>query len=284
MSLTDKALLVQLNASQWSARKLDQRRTEEIAATHGVASRVGRYNKDLLPSTDMLSKVIAKTAFIRNYVATNTLPWGMDGTRILPAKHYHEFQTGLSPHVQDWEQLVDAFVAEYPRLVGEAQAHLRDLFDANEYPDASDIRGKFRIGVTYLPLPSTDFRVSLGEHEIEEIRRSVEERLNEAGVAAQRNIWDRLLERVDTIKTKMADPSAIFHSSLIEGTRELCDLVGKLNYMNDPQIEEMRNRVYSELGSLTPDVLRTDPVQRQDAAASAAKLADRMRAYIGAGT
>lgn len=281
MSLIDKALLVQFTTSQWTARKIDRRRTEEIASTHGVSSRVGRYNKDLLPSTDLLTKVVAKTAYIRKFVTDNTLPWGLDGTRILPVKNYYEFQTGFSQQVVEWEALVNEFVAEYPRLVNEAQAHLRDMFDANEYPDANDIRGKFRIGIVVLPVPSTDFRVSLAQYEVDEIRKSVEERLTQANVAAQRDIWERLYERVSAIKTKMADPSAMFHASLIDGTRELCDLVGKLNYDNDEAIEEMRQRVYSELGTLVPDALRTDPDLRRNTADTAAKIMDRMRAYMG---
>ena len=43
MKLSDKALLVQLNISQWTARKYDKRATEQVAQQNGSASQAGRY-------------------------------------------------------------------------------------------------------------------------------------------------------------------------------------------------------------------------------------------------
>ena len=43
MNLNDRALLVQLTISQWSARKLDKRATKEVAQNHGaIDAEIGR--------------------------------------------------------------------------------------------------------------------------------------------------------------------------------------------------------------------------------------------------
>ena len=57
MNLSDRALLVQLSISQWTARKFDKKVTNDVANTHGVASSAGRYNKALLPMNDLLDRV-----------------------------------------------------------------------------------------------------------------------------------------------------------------------------------------------------------------------------------
>ena len=41
MKLSDKALLVQLNISQWTARKYDKKATEQVAATYNSAVQAG---------------------------------------------------------------------------------------------------------------------------------------------------------------------------------------------------------------------------------------------------
>ena len=47
MKLSDKALLVQLSISQWTARKYDKRATEQVNNANNAAMTAGRYNKSL---------------------------------------------------------------------------------------------------------------------------------------------------------------------------------------------------------------------------------------------
>ena len=46
--LSRKAVLVSVNISQWTARKLDREVTDEVNASHGAQKDAGRYNKLLL--------------------------------------------------------------------------------------------------------------------------------------------------------------------------------------------------------------------------------------------
>ena len=45
MKLSDRALLVQLNISTWSANKLDKEISNETNAIKGVQQNAGRYHK-----------------------------------------------------------------------------------------------------------------------------------------------------------------------------------------------------------------------------------------------
>jgi len=65
MNLNDRALLVQLSISQWTARKFDKRVTRDVASSHGTTIDVGRYNKVLLPMNDLLDRVHKKSTHIR---------------------------------------------------------------------------------------------------------------------------------------------------------------------------------------------------------------------------
>ncbi len=83
MNLSDRALLVQLTISQWTARKYDKKATQEVATTFNTSKDAGRYNKSLLPMNDYLDRVHKKTTHIREKFYKNTLPWGMEGTMML---------------------------------------------------------------------------------------------------------------------------------------------------------------------------------------------------------
>ena len=93
MNLSDRALLVQLSISQWTARKYDKKVTQDVASSHGVSTSAGRYNKVLLPMNDLLDRVHKKSTLIRTKFYENTLPWGIEGTMMLPSANYLKFVT-----------------------------------------------------------------------------------------------------------------------------------------------------------------------------------------------
>jgi hypothetical protein len=96
VNLNDRALLVQLSISQWTARKYDKRITKEVAHSNNTAVEAGRYNKSLLPMNDYLDRVHKKSTHIRNKFYDNTLPWGLEGTMMLPSANYLNFMTEFS--------------------------------------------------------------------------------------------------------------------------------------------------------------------------------------------
>ena len=120
MKLSDKALLVQLNVSQWTARKYDKRATEQVAQQNNTLISAGRYNKSLLPMNDYLDNVHKKTTAIRAKYYANTLPWGIEGTMLLPSANYLNFMTEFRNEKAEWKKLVDNFWDEYPRLKQDA--------------------------------------------------------------------------------------------------------------------------------------------------------------------
>ena len=116
MNLSDRALLVQLSISQWTARKYDKKVTQDVASTHGVTTAAGRYNKVLLPMNDYLDRVHKKSTLIRTKFYENTLPWGIEGTMMLPSANYLKFVTEFRREKGEWQYLVDEFERNYPQL------------------------------------------------------------------------------------------------------------------------------------------------------------------------
>ena len=280
MNLNDRALLVQLKVSQWTARKYDKKATKEVADSNGTTTAAGRYNKSLLPMNDLLDNIHKKTTFIRAKYYENTLPWGMDGTQMLPTSNYLNFMAEFRKERGEWNILVSNFIHGYDSMVLDAQRILGSLYDHRDYPSATDLRSKFDMDVAVFPIPSSDFRVSIASDELTRIQQDVERRVKDAEQAALKDVWTRLYERVKHMAEKLADPKAIFRDSMVENAREICALLPRLNFSDDPHLETMRQQVEASLIK-HPDALRNDPDLRRDTAAEAKKIMDAMGAFMG---
>jgi len=281
MNLNDRALLVQLSISQWTARKYDKKATRQVADANGTTMDAGRYNKALLPMNDLLDHVHKKTTHIRQKFYDNTLPWGIEGTMMLPTANYLSFMSEFRKERDDWNSLVNNFVGNYDSMVRDAQRILGSLYDPADYPSSVDIRNKFNMDMAVFPVPSTDFRVSIGSEELTRIQQDVERRVKDAERTAMLDVWQRLFDRVKHMAEKLADPKAIFRDSMIENARELCSLLPRLNFNDDPNLEALRQDVEGKLIK-HPDALRNDPDLRRDTAAEAKKIMDAMSVFMGA--
>lgn len=280
MNLNDRALLVQLSVSQWTARKYDKKVTQEVASANGVASGVGRYNKSLLPMNDMLDNVHKKTTHIRTKFYENTLPWGIEGTMMLPTANYLRFMTDFRKEKSEWELLVNRFIWDYPKLKADAQRILGSLYNEADYPTVDELKTKFKMDMAIFPVPATDFRVQIASDELTRIQQDVEARVKTAQSTAMNEVWTRLYERVKNMAEKLADPSAIFRDSLVENTRELCALLPRLNFADDPHLEQMRQDVEASLLK-HPEALRNDLDLRRDTADEAKAIMDKMKSFMG---
>jgi hypothetical protein len=280
MNLNDRALLVQLNVSQWTARKYDKRASKEVTTAHGASSAAGRFNKSLLPMNDKLDNIHKKTTLIRTKYYENTLPWGMDGTMMLPTANYLSFMSEFRSEKGDWYSLVQDFLNDYDQMKVDAQRILGSLYDHADYPPVLELRHKFNMDMAVFPVPSSDFRVSIASEELTRIQQDVERRVKDAEQTALKDVWQRLYDRVKHMAEKLADPKAIFRDSMLENTKEICALLPRLNFSDDPHLEAMRQQVEASLIK-HPEALRNDPDLRRDTAAEAKKIMDAMGAFMG---
>lgn len=281
MNLNDRALLVQLNVSQWTARKYDKKVTQQVADANNTGAQAGRYNKSLLPMNDYLHVVHQRTTEIRKSYYTNTLPWGIEGTQLLPTANYLSFMTEFRAAKSEWEVLVMQFMNNYDALRRKARGFLGQLYNDADYPSVGEVGQKFKIDMAVFPVPNADFRVSIGSEELTRIQSDVELRVKEAGMVAMKEVWSRLFHHVEHIAERLADPAAIFRDSMLESATETCSLLTKLNMLDDPDLEHMRALVEAKLTGHHPESLRNDPDLRRETAATAKDIMDQMSVFMG---
>ena len=267
------ALLVELNVSQWTARKLDRSTTDELVSNkHAQAKGAARVNKNLFAGRTELEVVGQHVTETRSFVYDNTLPWSDSGIRLLPSTKFMDFNAKLQQAEDKFYGLVTEFVTVYPSLITAQAMALGDMFNRNDYPQPTDIEHRFNFNVNYMPVPASgDFRVDIGNDAQEELRKKLSSLADERVEYAMKDIKGRLLEHLKRMSDRLsidyvsgeAKPRK-FHDSLLDGAHDLCDLASSLNIINDPQLDDARKALKKAIGGIDVKDLRKDVGARND--------------------
>lgn len=270
MSIQNASMLIDLNISTWTGRKLDKRVSEEIDHAKGTKVKAGNYNKQLLAGADKLAEVQKIVGQIRTWHYEQTLPWSDGGSRLLPMKNFFDYKNTLASLEQEFEAAVRDFLKEYPQLVSNSAFALGALFDRDEYPDVGDIEHKFKFRYAFMPLPEAgDFRVDCGDTVKQELEAQYKEFYDNKLKEAMTDMWNRLHETLTHMSDKLSNSeqprklkngeavhTKIFRDSMVENAVELCGLLTKLNVSNDTQLELARQKLEKAIHGVDAKTLR----------------------------
>jgi hypothetical protein len=276
-------MVVTLQIGQWSARKHDRKITDEVNNSHNAASDAGRYNKQLASKSflEPIQKVVSK---LRDYHYRHTLPWGENSERLLTTDMYEEYVKEVRNMKQEFEREVAVFIRKFDDVLLEAKVKLNGMFNPNDYPSHGELQNKFYVRTTFLPVPETDFRVTLSDEELETLRAGVELEFKTRTADATKDLWTRIYEQLTHMKDRLTsvtkdektgqDKPAVFRDSLFDNLKELVDVLPKLNITKDPAIEDACTQLSGLL--VDPDLVRNHANVR---AAKADEVGDMLNKF-----
>lgn len=276
--LQNNSIVVSLSVSQWTARKLDKKITDEVNSTHAASDDAGRYNKLLVAKefTEAVSKVVNKA---RTFHYTNTLGWGDNNERLLPSANYFSYVTEMNLLRSEFDNAVAAFLKNYDNVISDAQRRLNGMFKLSDYPSRSEITEKFSFRTSFFPVPDTDFRVQLDSKEVDKLREALGAEINNRLADAVKGIWERINTQLLHMREKLSDSKAVFRDSLFENLNELVELLPKLNVTNDKAINDICTQMKKL--SVNPDVVRTDVKLRAQKAEEVQNVMDKFGSFFG---
>lgn len=277
-TLSNKALLVVLNISQWTGRRHDRQATETVENAHKSERNVGNYTKKLLPGAKELEEIQRLSSYLRQFFYQETLPWYTDGSRILSSKNYLDFTQAFKKKKSEFDEAVKNFLEVYPVLKEEARAKLGDLYRDSEYPSQIYLKAAFSCEISFLPIPDIqDFRVDILEDE----RHAFERRMKETESNALKEIWNRLHDTVFNAAQRLQRPEARLRESLVENIKQVCLVLPKLNFADDPKLEQMRQEVEKVVASIDISDCKDSISTRQQAAQDLESVMNKMYAFMG---
>jgi hypothetical protein len=287
--LSRKATLVAVVISQWTARRLDRKVTNEVIHQHNAVNDAVRVNK-LLIEAKRLEKLNSIVSQARQLHYALTKPWCDEGMRILPNVLHTKFANEFRVLKRDFAAAADEFCQDYPRFVEERKLALNGLFNAADYPSASEIRSKFKLDTKVFPVPEADdFRSDvLDADTVEDIRRELVETsdkvLSDAMLDTKTQIVKvvkHMSERLTEYDNKQKGDRTAFKNSLVENVRELAELLPAFNFDNDPAFDALIKRIQKELCTEDADTLRKHDGVREAVQKSADDILKDVESLLG---
>lgn len=269
MSLTNRAVIFELNISQFIGKKQDKKSSEEITNSKSATRNAASVSKHLFADVKELEDIGKFVSQVRRDFYEKTLPWADNGQRLVPMEIFLELNDWLSTQKVEFFRLVDDFVSKYNDLVSMQSMKLGLLFDPDEYPSAGTIRERFRFSVVCSPVPdSKDFRIEVEQSVKDALMEKYEQAFQERSQQAMRDLWTRLHTQLAAMSERLADESdgksKIFRNSLVDNAVSLCNLLKDLNVENDPLLEEARQQLQETITGVTPDDLRNNKHIKRD--------------------
>lgn len=277
MSLAKAAVLVELNISSWSGRKLDRKVSAETNAAKGAAKDAARVNKNLFAGSDKLERINNFVSMVRKEYHGMTLPWSTSGARLLPFTQIFEFRDWVSHKEREFDDMVQQFLSEYISLVSAQARQLGDMFDVSDYPRTGELKTRFKFAHTLLPIPEVgDFRIEVEDELRKELEAQYEKSYIERTKLATNDLWERLHETITHLRDKCAAEKTVFRESTLENALELCGVLTKLNVTQNPTLEARRKDLEKALCGVNTEGLRKDEGVRKDTRAKMDALLDKM--------
>jgi hypothetical protein len=279
--ITEKAMLVAVHISAWTATKHDKDVSRKVADQHGAHENAGRYNKKLLQQAAKLDAIRTLAGQIRTHVYKITLPWSDEGYRILPASLYFQLAEQMKEFERQFYTAVDEFLAEYPAYIEQVRPALSGLFRPEDYPEPKKIREKFELRLEVKPIMTgEDFRVKLSEEHRARISREIDADLRKLLAKGTQELWLRLRKLVDHMVTRLQQPDGRLYASVVENIVDLINVLPDLNLTNDPALNAFVEEIRTRLCATSAKELKANDLLRTTTAQEAADIASRMAAHM----
>jgi len=86
-----------------------------------------------------------------------TIPWDGKSIGLIVPQRVKTYLEKMKEFDEETNRaVINDLVVQWPQILEEFRNRLSNAFDANEFPDVSELQGKFKIEVELSPIPDTD--------------------------------------------------------------------------------------------------------------------------------
>jgi hypothetical protein len=271
MSISDRAVLVQLNISSWGTERLDKSQTERINLLNNADAKAGKVHKDLMCGTTLAKDIDLHVGRSRLWNNQNTMPWQDRGARLLPTSLFLPYKDGMNSRETKFKNMVGRFIPNYAAAKQTAMNYLGSMYREEDYPDVNDIASKYKWTLSVSPIPSSGhFCLDVPAEELEEVRRSCDDFVEQKVAEAMRKPWKDLHTMLTGMSDKLKEANELddktkrFHDTFVTNALDLCKLLNHMNITNDPQLEKAKQQLELVLVGTDVDDIKDNEFVRSD--------------------
>jgi len=185
--------------------------------------------------------------------------------------------------IDEHTKAVDTLIKRWPSIMSREafKERLGKLAEGQHLPTTAEIREKFGIELNIMPMPnSADFRINVGNDEIENVRQQIAETYEHSIGRATTELWTRLAELVNNVLDKTIVNNKTFRNSIITNLKEFCELIPSYNVTDNENLDAVRKDVLNKLANLDPEDLRDINETRKKAAKDAKAILDKINDFL----
>ena len=271
MSISDRAVLVQLNISSWGTERLDKSQTERINLLNNADSKAGKVHKDLMCGTTLAKDIDLHVGRSRLWNNQNTMPWQDRGARLLPTSLFLSYKDEMNSRETNFETMVNRFVPNYAAAKQTARNYLGSMYREEDYPDVNDIASKYKWTLSVSPIPSSGhFCLDVPAEDLENVRKSCDDFVEQKVADAMRKPWEDLHNMLTGMSGKLQEVDELngtpkrFHETFVTNALDLCTLLNHMNITNDPQLDKARQQLELVLAGTDVDDIKENEFVRSD--------------------
>jgi len=250
MSISDRAVLVQLNISTWGTERLDKSQTERINVLNNADAKAGKVHKDLMCGTTLAKDIDLHVGRARLWNNQNTMPWQDRGARLLPTSLFLPYKGEMNGRETTFKTMVNRFVPNYAAAKQTAMNYLGSMYREEDYPDVNDISSKYKWTLSVSPIPSSGhFCLDVPAEDLENVRKSCDDFVEQKVAEAMRKPWEDLHTMLTGMSGKLQEVNELdgtpkrFHETFVTNALDLCKLLNHMNITNDPKLEKARQQL-----------------------------------------
>ena len=287
MSLSDKAVLINVSFSIPSGTKIDKHVSNKIADDHQVSDgrrAAGNYQKIILDA-DLFRNISKIKRNVEGYLNTVSVPYSNDKMPvILPTTALSEPTRMLRKAKREFDNELNLIREGYEIKKEEAKQRLAGLYKEEDYRHLDDFMERFSFDSWIRPIPDLDnldlrFQVSDEEARIikEEMRADMIYSLRDSCRVVQKRAIDILTH----LKEVLDSPTPRIHKSMIEKVTALSDSLPGLNLQDHEEFADIAREIQTQLGSLNIEQLREEDSFRGDVSDDAVNLIHKLENLYG---
>lgn len=239
-------------------------------------------SKSLLDSCE-LEAIRRVDGEIRRYLYGVCLPFE-PGIHLLPIPLIETVDGRLREFQTKRQEMVEVFLAAYPRLCTEAASRLRTLYNPLDYPAFEEVRSAFSCSWQYVSYGVPDQLRAVSERIFQEERDKAADRMAEAYTEVRQVLREAMVELVAHLRDRLADqpdgsPQRV-RESTVQKLREFLDTFDFRNVTNDQELKDQVERARSLLAGTTTDAIRNTAELRARVRDGMANIAGRLEAMV----
>jgi hypothetical protein len=275
-SLADKTVFLKLRFGSFgNSRKVDLEifkgliastsGTSEVPSTSQPDGDLLKLTKTLLDSEelDAVRKFVGK---VRSYLEKRCLPYDT-GIHLLPCGLIEDVQTHLTTNRDEWQNLVNKFLAAYPSLCAKAAQQLGSLYNPADYPSVEAVSKKFTFDWQYIsfgvPGQLKGISKALFDAEKEKQANVLKQATDDITALMRQTLLEMTQHLMERLTPGEDGKPKIFRDSAVKNVQEFLNNFDLRNVTDDKALADQVTKLKALISGTDAESLRHSDVFRQ---------------------